>query len=370
MKIALNATCFNDRPSGARQRFIGIYGEVIKQMPKAEFVIYEPVDCRVAEWFSGLPNISARVTSIPSEGRIKKHVNVIWDWHKLLKNEKFDLFERFNLPIVTVREGKVLMTIHDIRGVNSPDVSLKRLVKKSYIGQSLKAADRVITVSNAMKEEIESCFPGTPISVIYNGLDLKEFGSIAETDLMAFKKRSALPEGYVLAVGHFETRKNYLRLIEAIALLRDRGNACPLLIIGNDSREKKLVEECIEANNLGNTVKVLSGLTNQEVRNAYQLCGLFVFPSLYEGFGIPILEAMAAGRPMILSELPVFREITENKGIYFPPDNVGAIADAIEFGLSSSDERDRIVNYGNRRINDFGFPALARQISRVYENVL
>ena len=93
---------------------------------------------------------------------------------------------------------------------------------------------------------------------------------------------------------------------------------------------------------------------------------MFVFPSAYEGFGIPILEAMAAGRPMVLSNLRVFREITQDRGIYFPCDDSGAMAHAIEEVLYSSDKRRRLVEYGNSRVQDFSFHSLAAQVESLY----
>jgi glycosyltransferase involved in cell wall biosynthesis len=178
-----------------------------------------------------------------------------------------------------------------------------------------------------------------------------------------------LPRDFVLAVGHFERRKNYARLIDAMALLKRRGQNYPLVIVGNDSGEGASLSRHIEALGLRGQISLLTGLSDTEVRCAYKLCALFVFPSVYEGFGIPILEAMAAGCPMVLSELPVFREITEGQGIYFPPDDVAAMADAIEVGLTSSNARERIVQYGFERVADFSFDRLADRVAEVYTAV-
>ena len=81
MKIGLNATCINDKPTGAKQRFLGIYGELIKRLTEAEFVIYEPIDCRVGDWFGNAPNVSVKRTSLPSEGRMRKFVNGFSYWN-------------------------------------------------------------------------------------------------------------------------------------------------------------------------------------------------------------------------------------------------------------------------------------------------
>lgn len=370
MKIGLNATCFNDRPSGANQRFFGIYGELINRLPDTEFVVYEPADCRVGSWFTGAPNVSVRPTPLPSVGRIKRFFCGLRYWRSALPCETLNLFEGFNLPFFRVPGARTLLTIHDIRRMH-PDYGIfERAVFRAVIGKSLMVADHVITVSEAMKKELLDFYPDIPISVIYNGLHTHEFDRVSESDLLMVRLKYALPEEFVLAVGHFERRKNYLRLIDAIARLRNRGCSCALLIVGNDSGLGKTIQERIDLAQLSGCVKLLSGLSDLEVRCVYKLCSLFVFPSSYEGFGIPILEAMAAKRPMVLSDLPVFREITQDRGVYFPHDNVELMALAIENVLSSNSERVRLVEYGNERVQAFSFQSLAAQVERLYRSLM
>ena len=370
MKVGLNATCFNDRPSGARQRFIGIYGELFKRLKDTEFVIYEPSDCRVGSWFDGEANVSFRQTPIPSEGRIQRLTRGLLYWGAALECEKFDIFENFHLPIIKAPTGRSLLTIHDIRGINSGYGPLLQPVYKMILDRSIEAVDHVITVSETMKEEIVKFYPDTHISVIYNGVEAHGFDGISESDKLAIRRQLALPEEFILAVGHFEKRKNYLRLIESISILRDKGRFCSLVIIGNDSGGRDVLERRVESLNLSEKVQILSGLSDLEVRCAYKLCKLFVFPSTYEGFGIPILEAMAACCPMVLSDIPVFREITQNHGIYFPYDDVELMACAIERGLTSRDERLQSIEYGCERVNDFCFQILATKLAVLYRDIL
>ena len=367
--MGLNATCLNDRPSGAKQRFLGIYGALFRRLPAVEFVVFEPRDCPVASWFSGLPNVSARPTPVPSISRLGKLTAGLGYWRRELAPESFDLFEVMHLPLVRPSGGKTILTIHDVRGLHADNGLVHRALFATVLRQALRRADHVVTVSAAMRADILSFYPNTPISVVYNGLDASAFDSVTRTDCEAFLAKYTLPRNFVLAVGHFERRKNYPRLIEAMALLQRRGVDCPLVIVGNDSGDGEGLARQIAELHLGSCVTLLTGLSDLEVRCAYFLCGLFVFPSSYEGFGIPILEAMAAKRPMALSNLPVFDEITQGQSLYFPPDDVGAMAAAIELGLSSTTERTRMVDYGSRRVADFGFDRLAEGMAEVYEVV-
>jgi glycosyltransferase involved in cell wall biosynthesis len=369
LKIGLNATCLNDRPSGANQRFVGIYGELVRRLPDAEFVVYEPTDCAVGAWFDRAPNVSVRRTPIPSSGRARKLIGGLRYWRSSLSNERFDLFEGYHLPLVRAPTGRTLLTIHDARGLHAEYGALERAVFKATLGRSLRAAHHVITVSEAMKEELLHFYPRIPMSVIYNGIDARKFDRISESELQAVRRKFALPDEFILAVGHLEKRKNYLRLVDAVARLRDRGRSCFLLIVGNDSGERIAIQERVESANLSNNVRILSGLSDLEVRCAYKLCSLLVFPSSYEGFGIPILEAMAARRPMVLSDIPVFREITQDTGVYFPPRDVESMACAIENVLSSCSERARLVQYGNERVQAFSFHNLAGRLESLYRSL-
>lgn len=371
MKVGLNATCFNSRPAGATQRFVGIYGSLIKRHKDVEFVVYQPSDFKVKVWFEGLENVSIRDTPTPStRSCIKKYLSSAGFWSEALKYENLDIFEGFNQPLVKAPNGSTIFTIHDIRGMNSDRSYLSKFIYKQSLDNSFKKADHVITVSETMKREILSIYPDLSISVVYNGIDSLEFSSPTKTDLELFQKKYSLPDEFILSVGHFEKRKNQIRLIKAIARLRDLGQSVYLLLIGNDSGLQNDIEICVNSLDLSNQVKVLSGVSDHELRCAYQLSKLFVFPSSYEGFGIPILESMAAGCPMVLSDISVFRELTEGQGVYFPYDDIELMALAIQKMLSSESDRIASISYGYKRVKSFSFDNLSSQVESIYSSLI
>lgn len=366
MRIGLNATCFNFRPSGAKQRFIGIYTALIRQMSGAEFVIYEPSDCNIAGLFKGFPNVSSRKTIVRSTGFWRRQLSAQLYWPYAFSRESFDVFEGMSLPFFHSPSGFNILTIHDLRYIHASKHGPNHLLSTYIIRKALHIADHVIAVSSSMKKEILDFYPHANVSVIYNGFDPVSFGSVCESASQSFLTRNLLPEEYLLAVGHLEKRKNYSALINAVSLLHKRGIRIPLLIVGNDSGELASLQNQVASLNLSRYVHILTSLTNKELRDIYKSCSLFVFSSSYEGFGIPILEAMASGCPMVLSDLPVFREITEGQSIYFPHEDIASIADAIERGLTSSSFRERMVAYGYSRVNDFTFDKMASKLSNVY----
>lgn len=370
MKVGLNATCLSERPSGAKQRFIGIYNELFKRMPDTEFVVYQAKDCELSKAFDQFNNVTFVATPIPADGRIAKLLISSSYWRKVLKTEGFDLFEGFHLPFIAAPSRKNLLTVHDIRGVTPDNKPAGRLLFSTVLAMSLRNADRIITVSESMRQEILEFQPGLDVSVIYNGIDIAEFVSVDEANLAEVKLKFRLPSRFILTVGHFEKRKNYLRLIEALAMLRDEGSQYNLVMVGNDSGELQAVKDEISRLGLTGSVIILNGISDVEVRCLYQLAGLFVFPSYYEGFGIPVLEAMAANCPMVLSDIPVFREITQNRVRYFKHGDVPELVEAIQQSFNSPEEHQALVAYGRSRITDFGFERIAIELEQLYRNIL
>ena len=340
-------------------------------MPDVEFVVFEPADCRMEGWFRGFANVRTRPTPIPSEGRWRKLLQSSRFWSHVLRKEAFDVFEGFHLPLPLVPGGKTILTVHDVRRLHAPWSWLERTAFRHALTRAIRNADAVVTVSEAMKQEILPYSSQTPIWVIPNGLDASATDlqpSAAELD--TFRIKFALPARYLLAVGHLEPRKNYPRLLEALALLRDAGHTDHLLIVGNDSGERAKLEAQIAASGLKGCVTLSSGLSDLDVRCAYALCELFVFPSTYEGFGIPILEAMAAGRPMALSDIPVFREITEGRSVYFSPFSAHDIAKGIERALCSKDEQDSLVHFGLERSKAYEYSVIASCYENLYRELI
>ncbi len=369
MKIGLNATCIGLRPSGAKQRFIGIYAELFKRMPYASFSVYQARDCDISDCFASFPYVEFIKTPIPIDGRIHKFIASQRFWPKAFKRSAFDLFEGYHLPFTAAPGAVNILTMHDIRGVSHYAGPIERLKFGSVLQAAFHAADHVITVSESMRREILRFAPGQSTSVIYNGIDHADYAAIGFEQLAAVKEKFDLPNGFLLAVGHFEQRKNYGRLIAMLALLNRQGRNQHLVIVGNESGESQLIGELIARYGLSAHVTLLHGISDDEVRGLYRLAGLFIFPSYYEGFGIPVLEAMASDCPMVLSDIPVFREITRNKGVYFTYDDVPAMAKAVISVLDSAGERQRLIQLGRKQVEGYNFPAIAAELEALYHRL-
>jgi glycosyltransferase involved in cell wall biosynthesis len=365
MRIGLNATCFNDRPSGANQRFFSIYREVIRQNPGVEFLLYEPADYPVARHFSGAPNVIARPTPLPSVGRLERALRGAVFWPRALRADGVELFETFSLPLVIGAPCPVLLTIHDLRPIRADEPLFVRWMARMVLRHGFANARHVIAVSETVKAEIRTFREATPVTTVYNGIEANAFDRPVED----VQSRWSLPPEFLLSVGHIEPRKNFGLLVDAVAALRGRGLVRPLVIAGRDGGALGTLRRQIAMHGLADLVTIVSDADDEAIRGLYALCRLAVMPSRYEGFGIPLLEAMAARCPLVTSDIPVFREIVGGRGAYFPVEDSETAATVIERVWNDSADRARLILQGVERVQRFDLDSPARQIGAIYREL-
>lgn len=367
MRIGLNATCLSARPSGAKQRFLGLYAELIRRRPDIVFIIYEPSDWSAAAEMGEAPNVIFQRTPLPSGDRIRRAVRGRFYWPRQLGRDRLDLFETFHLPLIRAPGCPTIVTIHDAQPVRSKPSAVKRRLQSRLLRDALRRADHVVTVSGEMRRELLSIEPRARVSTIYNGIDPEPLASCDATT--SIQARFGLPKRYLLAVGHLEPRKNHVRLLDALSILRRDGRDIGLVIVGNDSGERGAISTAIRGSGIDDDVMLLEGVSDADLCAIYQASELVVFPSTYEGFGIPVLEAMAARRPLVCSDLPVFRELTQGQAAYFPPLDTIAMAAQIASVLDSPERQSAIVSYGEARVRDFSFSKLASEVERLHDSL-
>ena len=363
MRIGINATCLNNRPSGARQRFVGLFTHLVPLMPESDFVFFEPRDCEVAGFLEAFPNVERRQTPVASEGRWQRAWQGMGYWKRALQEEYFDVFEALHLPLIRPRRSRVILTIHDVRGLHGGNRLSSRLYRH-VLDRALQGSDLVVTVSDAMRQEIQAFRPATSVAVVPNGLDDAQHPDQAERD--AVLRKLGLPGRFLLAVGHLEARKNYPALIDAIALLRASGTDLPLVIVGNESGAGEVIRSRIEAHGLQSSVFLLSGLNDRDLAALYAASALFVFPSLYEGFGIPLLEAMQAGVPVVASDIAVFREVLGEAGLLVDPASAACIAEGMMAVLADPERQEAMRLAGHARLASYRYSALAHRMKDHY----
>ena len=370
MKYILDISCLDNYSSGAKQRFLSLYKELIKTNKNKSFLLIYSNFSNIKKNFN-YPNVFFIKNPFSQENYIKKIISIIYlFFYTKYKLRKIKAIEYFTLPFFKIKNCKVIFTIHDLRKIYFLNFFISKFILKFFYKMFLKKTDNIIVVSKAIKNEILKYFNNLNISIIYNTIDRSYFEKISINDINTIKKKYNLTNNFIFTVGHQETRKNFLRLIYAIYILKNDFPNIKLIIAGQKADETEKIKKLIIRLKLSRNIKVFSNLNDFEVRCFYKLASLFVFPSIYEGFGIPLLEAMASGLPMVLSNTEVFREITENKYSYFDQYDSLSIANRIKFILLNKSIQKKMILYGKKRVSNFTLNVQRKKINTFYNKIL
>ncbi len=264
----------------------------------------------------------------------------------------------------------VVVTVHDISYVAHPEWFSKRdlRVLSATVPLSIRKARRVITVSEICREQIIEHYrvPRDKVVAIPNAA-----GPAASplSDEAAHQELSALgldpQRPYVLAVGNLQPRKNLIRLITAIRRMAAAGLDISLVIAGPEHyRAEEVLAAAREATE---RIRFTGYLTDRQLAACYSCAAAFAFPSLFEGFGIPALEAMAHGVPVVCSEVEALREVCGDAALYFDPFDVDSISEALTRAITDSQLRIDLSRQGRVRAAQFSWLQSAQQTLAVYE---
>ena len=276
-----------------------------------------------------------------------------------------------------VRFNPEVVTIHDVSFERHPKFFplAERLRLKLTVRRAVQTARQIITVSEFSKREIVNLLgaPEAKVKVIYNGVGA-EFESVADPEAIRLcLERYSVRQPFVLAVGNISRRKNHLATIRGFALWRNRHprNGYQLVIAGKPQNAARAVFR--EARRLGldeNGLNVLGYVPEADLPHLYAGADLLLNTSLYEGFGLPLIEAMRCRLPVIASRSSCFPEIAADAARLVSPEDPGEIADAIDDVLANSSVREELVTRGVGRANFFRWDTAARETLRVYHEAI
>jgi glycosyltransferase involved in cell wall biosynthesis len=268
-----------------------------------------------------------------------------------------------------------IVTIHDLRVFRYPETYPKsrRFYLHIAVKRSISNAMKIITVSDFTKKEILDIFGISPekITVIHEGIDTTKFNiGKKESDITVLKKYN-IKKKYIFTVGHLEPRKNFLRLIKAFELLKnDYKNSFQLVIGGMENFYYHSLYEYVSKNNLLDKVVFTGFIANNDLPVLYRNADLFVFPSTYEGFGLPPLESLAAGVPVAASDVSSIPEVLDDAAIYFNPYSVEDISGKIKQLIDNMELRNKLLSNGGKIIKNSTWKNCAKKTIEVYKAML
>jgi glycosyltransferase involved in cell wall biosynthesis len=282
-----------------------------------------------------------------------------------------DIFFIPNLHFVALSDKtKKVITIHDLSFERFPDFfSKKRNYWHKLINPQklISQCDKIIAVSQNTKNDLIDIYKiaENKIKVIYSGVDTKLYKKFDKNDqkLSTVKEKYNLPDNFILYLGTIEPRKNIEGIIEAFNLLKIKPEFknLKLIIAGDKGWKYEQVFKLAKNSPYTDEIKFIGYVDRQDKPSLYNLAQLFVFPSFYEGFGLPVLEAQACGLPVIGSLYSSFSEITNNSAVLVKPDNITELSQAIMQVLSDQNFKNDLINRGNENIERFVWQKTAQE---------
>jgi len=289
----------------------------------------------------------------------------------VLRQKRMDLAHGLAFVAPLLSPCPTVITVFDLSFLRFPDAFRRanRTYLRIFTPLSARRARRVIAISEHTKRDVVRflSIPADRVDVIHCGVDAA-FHPRPGEEVQAFRQRRGLPERFILFVGTLEPRKNVQRLVEAYAQIRDLGAG--LVLVGGKGWLYEDIFASVERLGLSDAVLFAGYVPAEELPLWYSAADLFVFPSLYEGFGLPPLEAMACGTPVISSNAASLPEVIGEAGLMVAPQDVEGLAAAMRRVLTDRDLRAQLREQGLQQARRFSWEKTARQTVEVYRQVL
>ena len=371
LSIGLNAHLFsrqsNYRNAGISQYIYGLLRHLPLADARPKYSVY------TSERGGTLTGVRRVVTRLNTQ---RPPLRILWEQLLLpyvARRDSLDMVHglAYALPLVSPVPG--IVTIYDLTFYRMPEAfpAYNRYYLRLVTRLSARRAEHVCTISESTRRDIVRTLGvrGSRVSVIYPGI-ADRFERPAPAEIASFRRERGLPERFVLYLGTLEPRKNVISLLRAYARLLHAGDDVPPLIVagGKGWYFDNIFSE-VEELGIAQRVYFPGYVPAAEQPYWYAAADLFVYPSYYEGFGLPVAEAMACGTPVVSSSAASLPEIVGDAGHMVPPDDVDALADAMSRLLASAELRATLGAAGRKRVKRFSWREAARRQVAVYNRV-
>lgn len=369
MKIGVDFHVIDGKFQGSRTHLLELYSEVVRISPEFEFYFFldRPDALQKSHANFIAPNI--HLVKMPAASAAKR---LFWNLPKLIKRFGLDVIHtQYVLPMdVLPPTGrcKKIVTIHDILFETYPQFFTPLFVARSrfLIRWAATRADHIFTVSEYSKDAICRLYGvgDQKVSVTRNGVAYGRFaeGGMDDGNILAARQLSR--KGYILSVGRLEPRKNHRTLLEAYALLGE--NAPPLVIVGQRDFGFDGVFATIKIRNLGAKVRIMEDVRDTELPALYRNAMIFAYPTYAEGFGMPVVEAMAAGVPVVTANTTALPEVCGSSCLLVDPAWPDDIAAALSGLINDPPRRARLGERGSARARQFRWEDAAQVLKDQY----
>ena len=319
----------------------------------------------------GLEHGSQIASRLPTERRL---VRILWEqfvWPWVAWRQRLDLLHGMAFVTPFFAPSPTIVTIFDLSFMYYPEryPRLQQRYLATQAARSCRQARRVITIAESGRQDVHHFFkiPLEQIDVVYPGVDAV-YRPLPDAAVAAFRREKALPESFILHVGTLQPRKNIPVLLEALALMGDA--ALPLLLVGGTGWMFDEIFARVERLGLQDRVHFMGYVPDDELPLWYNAATLLAFPSVYEGFGLPILEAMACGTAVIAANTSSMPEAAGDAGELFDPHNPAELAERMVSVLADPTRMATMRTRGFAHAQKFSWERAGRETAVVYQKVL
>lgn len=292
---------------------------------------------------------------------------VVWPW----QSRQLDLMHSMAFVIPFIKPCPAVVTVYDLSFLHFPEQfpALQRWYLSSQTKRSCRAAKRVITISESSRQDVHTFFgvPLSQIEVVVPGVNGR-YHPLPSAQITAFRQKHNLPERFILHVGTLQPRKNIPILLAALAKLPDK--TIPLVLAGGKGWLYDDIFAQIEALGLVDRVIFPGYVADEELPSWYNAATLFAFPSVYEGFGMPVVEAMACGTPVVASNASSIPEAVGEAGLLFDTQDAAQLAERMASVLGDSALWATMRVAGLQHAKTFSWEAAGRKTAVIYRQIL
>ena len=276
------------------------------------------------------------------------------------------------LPLALPRRVRKVLTVLDLTWRRFPETmrSYTHVVYRLFQERWIRSADRLIAISGAVRDDLGNLLhvPASKTRVVHLGVSADYRQRDPADAARRVAERLGVTGEYICAVGTVEPRKNLTTLIQAVKILKGRGWGHQCVIAGAKGwKDSKIYASVRQAGLTDQDVRFLGFVAEEDMPWLYSGAAAFVFPSLYEGFGLPLVEAMACGVPIVASNAPPMPEILQDAALLASPASAEEFAEAIPRVLAQPGVRQDLVARGLKRASHFGWDKAAREVLGVFE---
>jgi len=319
-----------------------------------------------------------KIVSLPAKNKFTWN---LWTLPKYLRQNPVAVYHtQYITPWFVPKKIKIVTIVHDISFNFFPQfIKFSDLFfLKALIPISLKRSDRLVGVSQFTRDEIIKFYNINPekVDYIYDAVGDEFLNSpageeVSEEKIAEVRKKYDLPEKFILYMGTLQPRKNIPQLIEAYAATKNKLGGIKLVICGNRQAYNfdKKIDETVAKNNLSEEVFFPGYIDEKDKRFVFAAAQAFIFPSLYEGFGIPVLEAMSQKIPVLASGIPSLKEIAQNSALYFDTTSIADFSQKLYDICVNNDLRARLIQSGMARISFFSWKNSAQKMLAIYRKL-